>query len=128
MQRQVGATRVVKPANTGGGQFDLDQLYQKDGIFYIVETKGPKATTTTRQVAGETVNFHGKDVPAHAIQGSLKYLDMTLSSMAKLGSPTRAIALQLKDALAQGKVIYISVKTVARPNGGAYFSVKQFKL
>ena len=118
---------MAKPANTGGGQFDLDQVYQKDGLFFIVEAKGPKATTTTRLVPGETAPFYGKIVPAHAIQGSPKYLQMTLESMAGEGRPTRALALQLLQAVKEGKVVYTQVRTVAKPNGSAYFSVKQFK-
>ncbi|MCZ2342869.1 MAG: hypothetical protein LC104_13930 [Bacteroidales bacterium] len=128
MEQELGATRVPKPANTAGGQYDLDQVYQKGDTFYIVEAKGPKSTTTTRQVPGETVPFQGDVVPAHAIQGNRTYLNLTLDSMATPGSPTEEIALQLKDALEQGKVVYLQVRTVARPNGSAYFSVKQFNL
>lgn len=126
--QKLGATRVPKPANTGGGQFDLDQVYKKGDVFYVIESKGSKAATTTRQIPGQTVRFHGMDVPAHAIQGSPKYLDLTLKSMAGDGRPTRAIARTLQDAVDEGKVVYLQVKTVARSDGSVYFSVTQYKL
>jgi Pretoxin HINT domain len=129
MTKQLGATRVPKPANTGGGQYDLDQVYKLGDTYYIVEAKGGrKAQEIARKVEGETVTVGGVEYPAEAIQGSKQYLEMTLADMAKDGSPTQVLAEQLQIALAQGKVKYINVRTIPKGAGKASFSVKHYKI
>jgi len=53
---------------------------------------------------------------------------MTLTDMAKDGRPTQALALELQDAWATGKLKYINVKTIPKGEGKASFSVKQYKI
>ncbi|MBO0700277.1 MAG: hypothetical protein J2P46_17895 [Zavarzinella sp.] len=130
MTKQLGATRVPKPANTGGGQYDLDQIYKLGDDLYVVECKGgPKALESGRiALPKEPVTVNGEAFDAYANEGSLKYLRMTLDDMATVGSPTRPIALELLDALEQGKLKYINVKTIPKGADKATFTVKHYKL
>lgn len=130
MTKRLGATRVPKPANTGGGQYDLDQIYKLGDDLYVVECKGgPKAIESGRiAVPKEKVVIDGQEFDAYANEGSRKYLEMTLKDMAQDGSPTRPIALELQDALDLGKLRYINVKTIPKGADKATFTVKHYNL
>ena len=92
-----------------------------------MEAKGRKASTTGREVPGETLP--NSTEPACAIEGSRKYLDLTLETMLDSEDPAReAIATDLRRALANEKVVYLQVRTIPRPNGMAYYSVKRYKI
>jgi hypothetical protein len=104
----------------------LDLVYKQGDTYYVVEAKGRKAVPTARQVPGE---FIGTNEPAYAMEGSRKYLDVTLKAMAESGDAARrAIALELQTALNNGKVVFLEVRTRPRPNGTAYYSVKKYNL
>lgn len=105
-----------------GGQFDLDRVFEKDGVYYVLEAKAPNARPTPRLVPGT------KD---YAMEGSAQYLRDTLDAMAAPGKPAavQSIAKELQDALSKEKVEYLMVTTRFSKNGGTpYFSVTTYNI
>jgi Holliday junction resolvase len=119
------ATRLYRQTGAGG-QKDLDLVYKKGDTYYVVEAKSRKASYSVREVPNEFVR---EGQPAIAIQGSRKYLDITIDSMSTSSDPAkRQIARELRRAIQEGKVTYLQVRTSPRTNQSAYYSVTQYKL
>ena len=130
----------------GSGAYDLDQVYKKDGKYYVVESKGGSSS-----LGGKSV-YNGIE-DEFVQQGTRKYLEKTLEDidsrlkkeiniLAKKGPKTKegleeAKALQkkrrefqhLKDGIKDGQVHYLLGRQKINKDGTlGEFIMEEFEL
>jgi len=122
MQRQPNAALEYRQTTTGG-QNDLDLVYRQGNRLVVVDTKGPNAALGARRLNPNNANS------PFAMQGSKRYLELTIEAMRESGDAARVnIARELQRALDAGLLDYTAVSTRFSASGTTYFSVKRFIL
>ncbi|MCD0456806.1 hypothetical protein LPB85_15260 [Chryseobacterium sp. LC2016-27] len=108
---------------TGKGAYTLDKVYEKDGIFYVLEAKGGGSP-----LGGKEVFVDG--VAEFAEQGSINYLKKTIEDMAESGNAKKvSTASSLNRALIEGRVKYMVVQQrFTKANDIGQFTIKEFDI
>jgi Domain of unknown function (DUF4157) len=89
-----------RPEYTGTGNYTVDKVYFKDGVYHVIEVKGGSSTLGTKLGKGE---FEGKVLQ----QGTPEYLKQTISEMkVSQDIATVKMGIKLEKALKSGKLKY----------------------
>ena len=122
MAKQLGKDSKVAFTRSGNGNREFDLVYKKGDTYYVVEAKaGPYGRETSRKTGDLLENGNA----AYAIQGSDKYLDMTITDMAATGSQNVALGEALQSAKAVGKLVYLNIHTKPVGVGEAASALRQ---
>ena len=108
MAKHLGKDSKVAFTRSGNGNREFDLVYKKGDTYYVVEAKaGPYGRETSRKTGATLASGDS----AYALQGSEKYLDMTITDMAAQGNANKELGKALRSALEEGKIIYLNIHT-----------------
>ena len=103
----------------GSGAYNLDRVYEKDGIFYVVEAKGGGGS-----LGGKNVTIKGET--KFAQQGTREYLEKTILDLEKTD---RKLSLSLRRATENNNIKYLYSQQKIKPDGSlGEFTVKEFNI
>jgi Domain of unknown function (DUF4157) len=90
---------------TGVGNYTLDKVYFKDGVYYVIEVKGGSSTLGTK--LGESGKLQGNLDGKVLQQGTPEYLKQTIAEM-KVSQDIATVKMgqKLEAALKAGKIKY----------------------